>query len=103
MVLLEFSITPLDRGASVSQYVAQCLEIIAKSGLRYEMHSMGTIVEGEFAEVFDLLRVCMEEIAKVSDRVTCTAKFDYRAGQTGRIQSKIQSVKNQTSTPTSSV
>ena len=47
MYLLEFSMTPLGQGESVSQYVARSLEIIDASGLDYELHAMGTIVEGE--------------------------------------------------------
>ena len=35
MVLLEFSISPLDKGQSVSAYVARSLEIIEQSGLDY--------------------------------------------------------------------
>src|SRR6187455_2267959 len=59
MVLLEMSITPLGKGESVSQFVAECVEIIDRSGLDYELHAMGTIVEGELDEVLDLMRRCM--------------------------------------------
>ena len=45
MVLLEFSMTPLGKGTSVSPYVARSLEIVEASGLDYRLHSMGTIVE----------------------------------------------------------
>ena len=51
MVLLEMSITPLGKGESVSQYVAECVELVEQSGLDYELHAMGTIVEGELDEV----------------------------------------------------
>ena len=92
MVLLEMSITPLGVGDSVSQYVAQCVELIDQSGLDYELHAMGTIVEGELDEVLDLMRRCIERVAQHSDRVTCAAKLDFRRGQTGRIRSKVTSV-----------
>ena len=55
MVLLEMSIVPLGQGESVSKYVAQCIDLVDRSGLNYELHAMGTIVEGELAEVLDLL------------------------------------------------
>ncbi len=64
MVLLEMSITPLGQGESVSQYVAECVEIIRQSGLDYELHAMGTIVEGELPEVLDLMRRCIESVAR---------------------------------------
>jgi len=92
MVLLEMSITPLGKGESVSAYVAECIEIIDRSGLDYELHAMGTIVEGELAEVLDLMRRCIEQVATHSDRVTCAAKLDFRRGQSGRLESKVTSV-----------
>ena len=92
MVLLEMSITPLGKGESVSQYVAECVEIIAASGLDYELHAMGTIVEGELDQVLDLMRRCIEQVATHSDRVTCAAKLDFRRGHSGRIRSKVESV-----------
>jgi uncharacterized protein (TIGR00106 family) len=92
MVLLEMSITPLGKGESVSQYVAECVEIIDRSGLDYELHAMGTIVEGELDQVLELMRRCIEQVATHSDRVTCAAKLDFRRGAAGRIESKVASV-----------
>jgi uncharacterized protein (TIGR00106 family) len=92
MVLLEMSITPLGKGESVSAYVAECVDIIYRSGLDYELHSMGTIVEGELDQVLDLLRRCIEQTATHSDRVTCAAKIDFRRGHEGRLKSKVTSV-----------
>ncbi len=56
MVLLEMSIVPMGKGESVSAYVAQCVEVIDQSGLDYELHSMGTIVEGELDQVLALMQ-----------------------------------------------
>ena len=92
MVLLEFSMSPLEKGESVGQYVARSLEIIDNSGLDYELHAMGTIVEGELDQVLDLMRRCFEAMAADCDRITCTAKFDYRRGRSGRLKSKVASV-----------
>jgi uncharacterized protein (TIGR00106 family) len=92
MVLLEMSITPLGKGDSVSAYVAECVDIVDRSGLEYQLHAMGTIVEGELSEVLDLMRHCIEHIAKHNDRVTCSAKLDFRRGHSGRLVSKVTSV-----------
>jgi uncharacterized protein (TIGR00106 family) len=99
MVLLEMSITPLGKGESVSQYVAECVRLVEESGLDYELHAMGTIVEGELAEVLDLMRRCIERVAEHSDRVTCAAKLDFRRGHSGRIKSKVQSVEEKLGRP----
>ena len=92
MVLLEMSIVPMGAGESVSSYVAQCIDLVDQSGLAYEVHAMGTIVEGELAEVLQLMQACIEKLAEASDRVSCAAKLDYRRGRTGRLQSKVDSV-----------
>lgn len=95
MVLLEFSISPMDKGDSVAPYVARALEIIEASGLDYQLHAMGTIVEGELDEVLNLLQRCMSAMAVDCQRVTCTAKLDYRQGHRGRLRSKVESVERQ--------
>lgn len=41
MVLLEFSVSPLGAGESVSPYVARAVELVAASGLDYRLHAMG--------------------------------------------------------------
>ena len=92
MVLLEFSIYPLDKGVSLSPYVARCLKIIDDSGLDYRMHAMGTIVEGDIDQVLGVLRACYDALADDCDRIVCNSKFDYRKGRTGRLVSKVTSV-----------
>jgi uncharacterized protein (TIGR00106 family) len=99
MVLLEMSITPLGKGESVSRYVAECIDIVDQSGLEYEVHAMGTIVEGELADVLDLMRRCIEQTATHSARVTCSAKLDFRRGQSGRLKSKVMSVQEKLGRP----
>ncbi len=92
MVLLEFSIAPLGKGESVSEYVARSLKIIDQSGLDYRLHAMGTTVEGDIDEVLAVLKASLEATAVDCDRVTCSAKFDYRKGYRGRLEAKVQSV-----------
>lgn len=99
MVLLEMSITPLGKGESVSQYVAECIDLVDQSGLDYELHSMGTVVEGELDRVLELLRKCIEQMAQHSDRITCSAKLDYRRGRSGRLKSKVASVEQKLGRP----
>ncbi len=92
MVLLEMSIVPLGCGESVSQYVAECVDLVDQSGLDYELHSMGTIVEGELPAVLALMQSCIEKMAEHSDRVSCSAKLDFRRGKQGRLSAKVDSV-----------
>lgn len=92
MVLLEFSVSPLGSGESVSAEVARCLEIVDQSGLDYQLHAMGTLIEGELPDVLAVLQKCIEVVAADHARVTCTAKLDVRRGHSGRLQSKVTSV-----------
>ncbi len=79
--------------------MAECVRLIDESGLDYELHSMGTIVEGELDQVLDLMRRCIEQVAKHSDRVTCAAKLDFRRGHAGRLKSKVASVEQKLGHP----
>lgn len=99
MVLLEFSIAPLEKGPSVSDYVARSLKIIAASGLDYRLHAMGTIIEGEVDEVLAVFQQCLAAIAADCDRVSCTMKLDYRAGASRRLNAKVASVEEKLGTP----
>jgi uncharacterized protein (TIGR00106 family) len=92
VVLLEFSMTPLGKGESVSPYVARCLEIVAASGLDYRLHAMGTMIEGEWDQVFGVVRQCYEALKPDCDRITCSIKVDCRKGHSGRLESKVRHV-----------
>ena len=99
MVLLEFSMYPLDKGQSLSPYVARSLDIIDSSGLDYECHSMGTIVEGEFDEVLDVMKQCFEAMSAECDRIECTAALDYHRGRSHRLKAKVASVEEKLGRP----
>jgi len=94
MTLMEFSLIPLDKGASFSQYVAGTLAIVDKSGLDYRLNPMSTIVEGDWDELLDLLTRCFKALEKESDRISLQAKFDFRKGVSGALESKIKSVED---------
>jgi uncharacterized protein (TIGR00106 family) len=94
MVLAEFSMSPFDKGDSLSQYVARSLDIIDKSGLPYQLTPMGTIVEGEWDEVMALITACYQRMNQDCNRISTSIKIDYRAGKSGRLKSKIQAIES---------
>jgi uncharacterized protein (TIGR00106 family) len=94
MVLLEFSMSPFDKGDSLSQYVARSVDIIDKSGLPYQLTPMGTIVEGEWDEVMALVTACFQRMGQDCNRISTSIKIDYRAGKSGRLKSKIHSIES---------
>ena len=95
MVVLEFSMFPLDKGESLSRYVARSLDIIDNSGLDYRCHAMGTLLEGEFDQVMDVIKQCFQRMASDCSRVECSIKLDYRKGHRGRLQAKVASVEQE--------
>ena len=92
MVLIEFSMSPLGKGESVGKYVARSLDIIDKSGVDYQLNPMGTVLEGEWDDVFHVVRRCYERMKRDCARISCTIKVDYRKGHSGRLSSKVASV-----------
>lgn len=92
MVLLEFTMSPLAKGESVSAYVARSIDIIDRSGLPYQLTAMGTIIEGEWQEVMAVVTACFEAMRADCDRVSTQIKIDYRAGPGGRLKSKVDSI-----------
>ena len=92
MVLLEFSMSPLGKGESVSKYVSRSLDIIDKSGVDYRLNPMGTVLEGEWDEVLGVVKQCYERMKKDCPRISCVMKVDYRQGHTGRLEGKVASV-----------
>ena len=92
MVLLEFSMSPMGKGESVGKYVSRSLDIIDKSGVDYRLNPMGTVLEGEWDDVMDVVRQCYQRMSKDCNRISCTIKIDYRAGHKDRLLGKTASV-----------
>lgn len=92
VVLLEFSMSPLTAGESVSQYVSRSLDIIDRSGLSYRLNPMGTVIEGPWDQVMAVVKTCLDRMRQDCDRISTIVKIDYRKGKTGRLGSKIASV-----------
>lgn len=92
MLLAEISMWPMDKGESVSPYVAQVLDVIDRSGLPYKLGPLGTCIEGEWDEVMAVVRQCFETLAGQSNRVAITMKCDWRKGRSGSLTAKVDSV-----------
>lgn len=92
MLLAEFSISPLDKGASLSPWVARSLDVIDRSGVAYRLGPMGTCVEGEWDEVMAVLKACFERMSEDCDRISLSFKGDWRRGATGRLDAKIAKI-----------
>lgn len=92
MVLLELSMFPVDKGESLSPYVARVLRIVAQSGVSYRLNSMGTVLEGEWEEVMSVIKACHQELERDCHRISTCIRIDYRAGKARRMDAKVTSV-----------
>jgi uncharacterized protein (TIGR00106 family) len=94
MAIVEISIVPLGTGStSLSSYVADCIKVLDASGLTYELHGMGTIIEGELSELFAVIQK-MHEVPffKGAKRVTSSIKLDDRRDKVATIRDKVEAV-----------
>ncbi len=91
-MIAEFKVVPVGSGESLSKYVAECVKIVDKSGLRYELTPMGTIVEGSLDDVLDVVKACHVRVREMSDRVETTVEIDDREGAKDEMHHKVQSV-----------
>lgn len=93
-VLVEFSMSPMDKGESLSKYVARSLDIIDQSGLDYQFTPMGTILEGEWDDVMQVVGDCYKKMNEDCNRIACYLKVDARKGKTNRIRGKTDKVQS---------
>jgi uncharacterized protein (TIGR00106 family) len=68
------------------------LDVIDASGVDYRLHPMGTILEGEWSDLLDVVTRCFEALRPDCERISVSIRIDYRRGGTGRLDSKIASV-----------
>jgi len=91
-MIAEFSIVPMTGDTSLSRHVARVVDMVRASGLDWQLTPMGTIVEGEPAAVFDLIRRCHMEMRSVADRVLTRISIDDRGDELGRMNRKVDAV-----------
>lgn len=93
------TMTPLGKGESVSTYVAEVVDVIDKSKLPYVVTPMGTIIEGEtWDEVIDVLKQGFQRMKEKCRRISLVIKVDYREGMSGRIKTKVQTIRDKLNT-----
>ena len=75
---------------SVHDAVAAAVRVVRASGLPHRTTSMFTEVEGEWDEVFAVVKAATEAVMPFGSRVSLVLKADIRPGRTGEIDSKIE-------------
>ncbi len=91
-MIAAFSLSPLGGDDSVSGSVADAVRLVRDSGLPNETNAMFTNVEGEWNEVMDLIKACVDKVAETAPRVSLVIKIDHRPGTTDGLTQKVASV-----------
>jgi len=95
VIVAEISVVPLGTGsAGVSEYVAECMDVLVSSGIKYRLTPMGTILEGPLGLVLRVTRAMHEvPFAKGAVRVITTLKIDDRCDKPLTMKGKLDAVK----------
>ena len=100
-MLLAFSVAPSgipadetyakgDADGSVHDAVAAAVRVVRDSGLPNKTDSMFTTIEGEWDEVFAVVKRATEEAGKYGSRVSLVIKADIRPGYSGELTAKVE-------------
>jgi uncharacterized protein (TIGR00106 family) len=92
--MAEVSIVPLGIGKTgVSEYVAGAIQELKRSGLKFNLTPMGTIIEGELNEVLAVIQQMHETpFQKGVKRVYTVIKLDDRRDKESTMESKVKAV-----------
>ena len=94
-MIVAFSVAPTivgDESAEMSDAVAEAVRVVRASGLPNETNAMFTLIEGEWDEVFAVIKEATDAVRAVSPRTSLVIKADIREGVTGQITQKVESV-----------
>ena len=94
MAIVEVSIIPLGtKSPSVSKHLARALRVLRQEkDIKYELTSMGTIIEGDLGKILRVVRNMHESTFDDEiTRVVTTLKIDDRRDKTLSMSGKIES------------
>src|SRR3954449_10436886 len=91
-MLVAFSVAPSGgegADASVHDAVAAAVRVVRESGLPNRTDAMFTTLEGEWDEVFDVIRRATEAVGRYGSRVSLVLKADIRPGYSGELSARV--------------
>ena len=91
-MLVAFSVAPSGGPGddSVHDAVAAAVRVVRDSGLPNRTDSMFTTLEGDWDEVFDVIRRATDAVAAYGSRISLVIKADIRPGHHGEISGKLE-------------
>jgi uncharacterized protein (TIGR00106 family) len=90
-MLVAFSVAPSGGtdSDSVHDAVAAAVRIVRESGLPNKTDSMFTTIEGDWDEVFAVVKAATDAVGAFGSRVSLVLKADIRPGYSGELTGKL--------------
>ncbi len=92
-MLVAFSLAPSGGEGpegSIHDAVAAAVKVVRESGLPNRTDAMFTTIEGEWDEVFDVIKRATEAVGQYGSRISLVLKADIRPGRTGELTGKVE-------------
>jgi len=92
-MIVAFSVAPSGNPGgsdSVHDAVAAAVKIVRDSGLPHQTDSMFTTIEGDWDEVFAVVKAATEAVGQFGSRVSLVLKADIRPGYTSEMTGKVE-------------
>ena len=94
-VIVDLCVIPIGVGVSLSEYIVECEKVRERAGLKHELHAFGTIIEGEWDDVFATIKECHRAVHdKGAPRISTTIKLGTRTDRDQTSEDKVKSVKD---------
>jgi len=94
MAVVGVAIVPVGTGSpSLSSYITQCIRILTEEGVKYELHPMGTTIEGKLDTLLALIKKMHEAAFKEGAiRVITSIQIDNRRDKKATSEEIVKSV-----------
>lgn len=97
-VIVDLCVVPMGVGVSVSRYIAACEKVIQEAGLAHRLHAYGTNIEGDWDQVFAVVKRCHEVVHEMgAPRISTTLRVGTRTDREQSMDDKVRSVSDKRS------
>ena len=92
-VIVDLCVVPIGVGVQLAPYIAACEKVLAAAGLKFQLHPIGTAIEGEWQPVFAAIEACHRAVhAMGCPRIATTVKINTRTDREQTLEEKVASV-----------
>ena len=95
MIIAQLSIAPIGEGTGLHKFVKAAVEEIKKSGIKFEINAMATVMEApDLDTLFDVVKKAHNAVLGMgAKRVITEIKIDDRRDKEATMKSKVTAVK----------